>query len=163
MTRPLYLTLVTVHLMAAIFWLGGMFFLGAIGAPLLRSEDPETRRRLFHAIGLRFRTLGWAALAVLVITGTTIAWSQGWILALGDAAFRASELGRALMWKIGIVTVMLVLSGLHDFWLGPRAGRPDTPPQSAARMRQWGSWGARLNALLGLVLIWVAVRLSRGG
>jgi len=163
MSRPLYLGLVTLHLTSAVFWLGGMFFLGVVGAPLLRSEPPETRRRLFQAIGTRFRKWGWGAVTILVVTGLTITWDRGWLAALGDPTFRASTIGRALMWKLGLVTAMMSLSALHDFWLGPRAGDSSLDAVKAARIRLWGSWGARLNALLALVLIYVAVRLARGG
>lgn len=38
---------VTIHLLSAMFWLGGMFFLAIVGAPALRGLDPNLRRRLF--------------------------------------------------------------------------------------------------------------------
>ena len=47
---------VTVHVLAALFWLGGMLFLGLVGAPVLRAvEPPALRQRLFHDLGMRFR------------------------------------------------------------------------------------------------------------
>lgn len=163
MTRPIYLSVVTIHVLSAVFWLGGMFFLGAIGAPLLRSENPETRRRLFQAIGLRFRKYGWGALTLLVFTGLLIIADRGWLTALADPAFRSTAIGTALVWKIGLVVTMMTLSALHDFWLGPLAGRSSEAPDRASKLRKWGAWGARLNVLLGVALIWVAVRLARGG
>ena len=57
-----YLT-VTLHVFAALFWLGGMFFLGVVGAPVLRKvEPPELRSRLFQDLGRAFRTSGWIAI-----------------------------------------------------------------------------------------------------
>ena len=35
---------VFVHLMAALVWLGGMFFLAVVGAPVLRGVDPPRLR-----------------------------------------------------------------------------------------------------------------------
>ena len=47
-----YLVNVTIHVFAALFWLGGMFFLALVGAPVLRKvEPPELRARLFQQLG----------------------------------------------------------------------------------------------------------------
>jgi uncharacterized membrane protein len=35
MSAAYYVTVV-IHVLAALFWLGGMFFLGVVGAPVLR-------------------------------------------------------------------------------------------------------------------------------
>src|SRR6185437_2938455 len=68
--RALYFATVSLHVLAAMFWLGGMFFLGIVGAPALRRvEPPELRQRLFSTLGLRFRALGWGAVGVLLATG----------------------------------------------------------------------------------------------
>ena len=59
----LYFINVTIHVFAALLWLGGMFFLAAVGAPVLRRvEPPALRAELFRfmlallllAVGLRF-------------------------------------------------------------------------------------------------------------
>src|SRR5678815_1418459 len=45
----LYFLNVTVHLLAAFVWLGGMLFLGLVGAPVLRGVAPAAlRQQLFH-------------------------------------------------------------------------------------------------------------------
>jgi uncharacterized membrane protein len=50
---------VTIHVLAAMLWLGGMFFLGVVGAPVLRAIDPPPlRQRLFQELGTRFRRVG---------------------------------------------------------------------------------------------------------
>jgi len=58
--------------------------------------------------------------------------------------------------KLGLVLLALLLSVLHDFVLGPRAGLPDADP--AARV--CASWVARINALvaLGIVLLGLSLR-----
>src|SRR5690606_8596520 len=66
----LYLTSVTIHVLAALLWLGGMFFLAAVGAPVLRKvEPPSLRAELFQKLGEQFRRVGWAAIGVLIVTG----------------------------------------------------------------------------------------------
>jgi putative copper resistance protein D len=165
--RALYLGSVTVHVLAAMFWLGGMFFLGVVGAPVLRRvQPPELRQHLFNAVGVRFRALSWWAIVVLLATGVLNLRYRGWLTwdsALGAPAFWASATGNALAWKLGAVATMIGVSAMHDFVLGPRAGAavPGSPEALALRAR--AVWAARLNALAGVVLVIAAVRLARGG
>lgn len=47
----LYFLCVTLHVLAAFLWLGGIFFLAAVGAPVLRMvEPPSLRAELFHRL-----------------------------------------------------------------------------------------------------------------
>jgi putative copper export protein len=161
-----FTTVVTLHVLAALFWLGGMFFLGLVGAPVLREvEPPELRRALFQRLGTRFRGWGWGAITVLLVTGFWNLHLRGVLKPsiMGDAAFWGSPFGRALAWKLGLVIAMLLNQALHDFWLGPRAGRVQPGSAEAVGLRRWAAWLARLNAVLGLALVYVAVRLGRGG
>lgn len=162
----LYLLSVTVHVLAALLWLGGMFFLGAVGAPVLRRvEPPELRAQLFHQLGVQFRRVGWVAIGVLVASGLTTLHLRGLLRweVMGDPGFWTSPYGSTLAWKLVLVATMVGVSAVHDFWLGPRAGELDPSSEAAGRFRRWAAWLARVNALLGLVLVWVAVRLARGG
>ncbi len=164
--RALYLANVTVHILAAMFWLGGMFFLGVVGAPALRAVEPAVvRQRLFHQLGVRFRGAGWWAIAILLITGTLNLYFKGWLRGdvLGSSAFWASAVGHALAFKLLAVTAMLLVSGIHDFILGPRAGRATPGSPAAISFRRHAAHLARLNALLGVVVVVAAVILARGG
>ena len=162
----LYHLNVTVHVLAALLWLGGMFFLAVVGAPVLRRvEPPALRAQLFQGLGSRFRTVGWIAIAVLIVTGTLNVWFRGFLTweTLSDPAFWATPWGSALGWKLAAVAFMVLNSAVHDVWLGPAAGRVQPGSPRARRYRGWASWLARLNALVGILLVVVAVRLARGG
>lgn len=52
---------------------------------------------------------------------------------------------------------------MHDFWLGPRAGRSVAGSPEARAWRKRAAWLARLNAFVGLILVWFTVALARGG
>ncbi len=159
-----YYISVYVHVLAAIFWLGGMFFLAVVGAPVLRRVEPATlRASLFRQLGGHFRTAGWIAIALLVVTGITNLMSRGLFSTsvLGDVGFWRTPLGIALAVKLICVMLMIVLSALHDFWLGPAAGRVDPDTPEATRLRHTSSWVARVNAIIGLVLLYAAVHLAR--
>ena len=160
----LYLTSVTLHVLAALFWLGGMFFLAVVGAPVLRHVEPaELRSRLFDDLGRRFRAAGWVAIAVLVATGLGNLHFRGFLAAsvLGRAAFWHTAFGTALGVKLVAVAAMLVLQAVHDFVHGPRAARTVPGSPEALALRRRAALLARLNALVGLVVVVSAVRLPR--
>jgi len=163
----LYYANVTVHVLAAMLWLGGMFFLGVVGAPVLREiEPPPLRQRLFQELGTRFRRVGWWAIGVLVLTGIVNLHYRGWLHwdgVWGSPAFWRTGTGHALMAKLTIVAIMISTSAVHDFVHGPRAGRatPGSPESLAFRRR--AAQFARVNAILGVLLVIAAVRLVRGG
>ena len=148
------------------FWLGGMFFLALVGAPVLRRVEPASlRAEVFRRLGGRFRVAGWVAIVVLLATGATNLGLRGLLDAetLGDPAFWGRPYGRTLGWKLALVTVMVSLSALHDFVLGPRVSRLDPGSPAALTARRRVAWLARVNAGLGVALVAVALRLSRGG
>ena len=57
-----------------------------------------------------------------------------------------------------------VTAKFHDFEIGPKATRAwEAGSESAATLRRVASWIGRLNLLLGLVVVALAVALVRGG
>jgi uncharacterized membrane protein len=160
----MYPLTVTVHLLATLFWLGGTFFLAIVGAPALRGLDPGLRSRVFREIGVRFRRSGWVAITLLIITGVMNLNFRGLLGAVlhGGGDFWLSSFGRILAWKLGLVAVMIVLAAIHDFWLGPLAGRLPAGSVEHRRVRASVAWLGRMNAILGVLLVYVATRLVRG-
>ena len=134
------------HVMAAITWIGGMLFIALVLVPVTRRVgDPALRTRLVQEAGQRFRTVGWIALGLLLLSGLGNLWFRPYLLGVGR-----------FQWKLGLVVLALVLSAVHDFVLGPRAGRPGADP--ALRVR--ASWLARANVVVVVlaVLLGLALR-----
>ncbi len=160
----LYYLSVSIHVLAALVWLGGMFFIALVGAPVLRRlERPELRQALFDQLGMRFRTVGWIALAVLLVTGVLNLWHRGALSVAmwRDPGFSSSGWATALKYKLVAVVVMLIVEGYHDWVLGPRASRLDANSAEAAVLRRRASIYARISAIAGVVIILAAVRLAR--
>ncbi len=160
----LYYLSVTIHVLSALVWLGGMFFLALVGAPVLRAvENLELRQRLFDQLGYRFRSVGWLSLGVLLITGVANLWYRGALSAAmwRDPAFANSGWATALKIKLVAVTVMLIVEAYHDWVLGPRAGRVLAGSPEALAMRRQASRYARVSAIAGIVIVVAAVRLAR--
>ena len=134
----LSLALRFVHLLAVVTWIGGMLFIALVLVPVSRRLDATLRTRVVQETGRRFRTVSWIALAVVAATG------------LGNLALRPELLGAPRFHaKLALVGLALGLGALHDFVLGPRAGRPVAA--AAARMR--ASWVARVNVLVALASV----------
>lgn len=134
-----------IHVLSAIVWIGGMLFIALVLVPVVRRlDDAALRTRLVHAVGLRFRTVAWIALAALVLTGLANLWERPYLL--GAPRFHL---------KLGLVVVALGLASVHDFVLGPRAGVPGADP--AVRVR--ASRVARVNVVVVVLIVLLGLAL----
>jgi putative copper resistance protein D len=164
--RALYLVSVWLHILSAITWIGGMVFLMLVVVPWLRRGDRAQAIVFLRETGTRFRTVGWACFAVLLITGAFNLAVRG--VRLGDfgrADWLGSAFGRAVLLKLTFFAAALLVSALHDFGLGPRAAlaaERGTDPKDAERLRRWASLLGRANALIALVLVAMGVIIVRG-
>lgn len=169
--RIIYLISVYTHILAAMIWIGGMLFLTLIALPVMRAlEAPGRAGRLIRLMGRRFRDVGWVCIGLLIVSGFTNLWYRGirWDSLL-SGQFWSTTWGQLLAVKLAVVLAMLINSAWHDFVLGPRAtqlmeaqANPGMPPAEVQRLRRQTAWLARLNLLLGLVAIALAVMLVRG-
>jgi hypothetical protein len=100
------------------------------------------------------------------VTGTINLFYHGWLhwhAILGNIAFWRSGPGHTLAVKFAAVAAMILISAVHDFYIGPMAGRAVPGSPRAQMLRRRAALLARLNALGGVVVVIVAVRLARGG
>lgn len=164
----LFVLSVWIHILAAATWVGGSLFLVVVLVPTTR--DPAFRERglqLIHRVARRFLWVGWACFTLLMTTGIFNLLVHGGMSLdlMGSREFWTSSYGKILAWKLALVGVILVLSAIHDFVLGPLAaeacGREATSTR-AGRLRLAVRWVGRLNLLLGLLVIGLGVVLTRG-
>ncbi|MCA9675811.1 MAG: DUF4149 domain-containing protein [Kofleriaceae bacterium] len=164
--HTLYLVSVWLHILAAMTWIGGMLFLVLVVVPWLRRGDRATAAAFLRDTGTRFRDVGWTCFGVILATGTFNLWVRGVRIAdLARPSWRASPFGKAVLWKLAVFALVLVVSAYHDFVIGPRATAAlrDAPGSVAAeRLRRRASWLGRLDAVLALILVALAVILVRG-
>jgi len=134
-----------------------MVFISLILAPALRRFPQDTRLELLRTVGTATKAVGWIAILVLLSTGLLnvvhlqIQWD--------------TFIGRLLMIKLTLVAVMIVLSALHDFVLGPllvvRQRTPSPKQSSIPLLRRLVPWLARINLLLALGVVYLAILIAR--
>ena len=163
-----YFFSVWLHILAAAIWIGGMVFLALVVIPVLRKEGFQgIRTVLLHESGRKFRTVGWIAYILLIITGLTNLGFRGYGFEhLSNGSIWQGSWGQILGWKIGFVVLVLLLSAFHDFYLGPKATRmleEDERSTEAQRIRKAASYMGRFSLVLSLVILALAIMLVRGG
>ena len=107
----------------------------------------------------RFRRLVWICIAILVLTGI------GNVLFYGNT-LPGSAYMKVLSIKLALVAILVGLGLLHDFVIGPRAGRAMSrdglpPTGTDLLMVALASWIGRFNLLLGIVILMIAAALTR--
>ncbi|MBI2847316.1 MAG: DUF4149 domain-containing protein [Chloroflexi bacterium] len=164
--RVLYFLLVWLHILAAVAWIGGMVFLTVVLVPVLRRpEFQSVVASLFHRTGVRLRWAGWIALILLAISGLfNLVYRVGWS-GIVNVQFWQTPFGTAFGIKLIPVAIILFLSIVHDFVIGPRStalwmSKPFSP--EALTMRRVTSWIGRVTLLLALVVVALAVVMTHG-
>ena len=144
MRGTLSLWLRWLHVLGVVTWFGGAIFIAAVLVPLARTfDDPAQRTLLIREAARRFRVVGWVGLCLIVLSGVGNIVLNPWLLSSG--LFQV---------KLALVALVLALSVVHDFVLGPRATLNPNPS-----LRVWASWVARVTLLLGLLVIFLGLAL----
>ncbi len=134
--------LVSLHLLAAVIWVGGMFFAYVCLRPSAASVlEPPFRLRLWRQVFKRFFPWVWAAVLLLPVTG------HGMIAMFGG--FAAVGLHVHIMLGLGYLMIALFM---HVFFA------PYKHLQRACDAEDWPAAGKRLNQIRQII----AVNLSVG-
>lgn len=134
--------LLVLHLLAAVIWVGGMFFALAVLRPSLAVLPAPQRMELHMQVFRRFFLIVWHAMPVLLLTGFAMIF---WIFG-GFAHAR---------WNVNLMMLLgLLMSGIFlAVFFGPWAQlRRNHDPATAERIRR----SIQLNLALGLVVVIVA-------
>jgi uncharacterized membrane protein len=151
------MVLVWLHLTAAVAWIGGMLFLSLVLVPVFRCDGFAGERKvLLQTLALRFRMVVWVSIITLVTTGSILLTS------------RVGTLTEPVTWpfvlklKLTLVALLIALTAVHDFWLGPkvarlmRAGSTNRGGTEQVLVRLL-PWIARLAVVLAVVILLLAV------
>lgn len=155
------IVLAWIHVLAAVVWLGGMVFLSVVLVPVFRRGTfGADRRILFQTLARRFRIIVWIMIGILVLSGPLLISSRTGTLEEPEAWRSVLHL------KLWIVAGLVLLTAVHDIWLGPLVGRlrreaSETPSAADLLLIRLSAVVARLGLLLGVIVLFLAVALAR--
>ena len=140
---------ISLHVLAALVWVGGMFFAYMALRPAAGSLEPPQRLRLWAQVFGRFFPWVWAAIVVLLVSGY-------WMIFEVFNGFAGSGLHIHIMQAIGLLMMLLFL---HLYFAPYRRLRQRVTDED------WAAAGTQLNQirmivainlLLGLIVVAVA-------
>ena len=107
------------HIVAVAVWLGPQFFLFLVTVPAVRViEDPAVRLQVMRVIVRRFGWLAWAAMAVIVLSGVSNLFQEADEFGhVWDTEYRYFQIFSTKMVLVGL---MVILTALHTFVIGPK-------------------------------------------
>ena len=153
-----YLISIYFHILFAAFWVGGMLFLPLVLLPSIKN-NPD-RIQLLYTTGIKFRFYGWIALIGLIFTGIYNVIARGFSFSF--EFLNHNEYGKLLAIKLILFCAMLIISGLHDFYIGTKTIEK-LQQNHNNNIKKLARWTGRINLLLALIITLLGVALSRGG
>ena len=108
-----------IHIVAVAVWLGPQFFMFLVTVPAVRViEDPAVRLQVMRVIVQRFGWLAWAAMAVIVLSGVSNLFQEADEFGhIWDSEYRYFQIFSTKMVLVGL---MVILTALHTFVIGPK-------------------------------------------
>jgi len=159
-----YQVAVAVHIISAVVWVGGMLFMVMVMLPTARkamqSGGPAEGMGMLRDAAHRFLPVAWAAMVLLGLSGGYLAWEH-WGIRPGVFFSDSGRFMQILQVKSGLVMMVVLLSLIHDFWLGPKilkkldAARAagEVLPQSLARKVVRMTAGVNLLAAMSILVL----------
>ena len=141
---------IALHVLAAVVWVGGMFFAYMAARPVLAELETPLRAKLWVGIFRRFFPWVWTSVAVLLLTGTYLVFD-------GFGGFaQAPAYVQAMM---GIGVLMMALFGHIYFAPYKRLQRAAAANDEALAMKAMRQIRLIMaaNLMLGLVVVLIAM------
>ena len=154
------------HVTAAVAWIGGNLILAMVIVPYFKkSVAPVERIKILTLIGKRFEPIVWGCAAILFFTGMFNVFR-----AIGGDIEAIKLFMRTLGIKLLLFVILLILTVIHSFFMGPRLSRaienlePETRelPEDIDKMRRSMAIVSSLMGIVSLLVLLAAVALRMG-
>ena len=137
---------VAFHIVAAVIWVGGMFFALFVLRPSTGPLDPPTRLALWERVFARFFPWVWGAVAVLLVSGfSMIIWGFGGFDKIGTYVHVMMGLGIIMM----LIYAHLYFAPWQRFRRAVAAGEWPVAAKNIDQIRQM----VTINLVLGLITV----------
>lgn len=127
----------TLHLLSAVIWVGGMFAAYMCLRPAAGPLEPPQRLALWRGFFQKFFPWVWVSALLLLVTGY-------WMLVAHFGGFKGAPLYINLMQMLGLVMVALYLWLFHGPWLKFKR---------AVDAQNWPAAGGQLNRIRQIIAI----------
>ena len=158
-------------------WIGGSLFLALVLIPVLRRFAPAPGQPagagnppvgMLAALARRFRVISWICIVLMIATGLYILPTR-YGVGFGEFFSAGGHFIGTLQLKVALVAVVVWLSFMHDFILGPYVNRLIEAMQAGGErhprlplLRKTIAWIARVNVALTIIIVAVAITMTRG-
>ena len=156
-----------IHVLAAVTWIGGNLTLAMIIVPYFRQNLPPVKRiQLLTQIGKRFEPVVWGCVLILFFTGIGNVFES-----LGlSSGVEITAYMRTLLIKLLLFIILLILTALHSFVLGPKLSTAiegldeaqDKLPPDVDSIRKKLAIVSSLMGVVSLLILLAAVALNMG-
>jgi len=137
---------VAFHIVAAVIWVGGMFFALVVLRPSTGPLDPPTRLALWERVFARFFPWVWGAVAVLLVSGfSMIIWGFGGFDKIGTYVHVMMGLGIIMM----LIYAHLYFAPWQRFRRAVAAGEWPVAAKNIDQIRLM----VTINLVLGLITV----------
>jgi len=140
------ITLLALHLLSAVFWVGGMAFAYWVLRPAAGALDPPVRLPLWRRVLEKF--LPWVGLAIVVLLGSGYA-----MLAKYFGGFAAAPLYINVMQGLGILMMLLYLHLFFAPWKRFRTALDSGALPDAAKALNQIRILVAINLALGIIVV----------
>ncbi len=145
----------TIHILVASFWIGGMLFMVLALSPYVRKLPEDLSVRSYQEVGKRYSLWGTVlGLPILFLTGLYNMHVMG--VSFHDLFNFSNDYASTLHHKIHLFLLTVLLAAIHDFYIGPRS-HINKKFRISARII------GVLNLILGISIIFLAAKLRYGG
>lgn len=134
------------HIVAAVIWVGGMFFAYFVLRPSAGPLDPAVRLPLWHRVFGRFFPWVWAAIAVLLASGYTMVF-------VGFGGFAGVGLHVHIMQTTGIIMMLIFFHLFFAPWKRFRRAIAAGDFATAARNLEQIRLLVGVNLMIGIVTV----------
>lgn len=161
MTHGIYILSVFIHIVAACLWLGGILFLIFAFIPGIKNHPDKVD--LIAKVSLKYRMSGTIALVLLLITGIAQLEYRG--VEWNIEYFTSSTFGKAAGLKLLVFTGIVLISIIHDYYLGNlaiEAWKKNPEHAKTIRLRNLSRLMGRVSFMFAILAVLLGVILSRG-
>ncbi len=143
----------TVHILAASLWVGGMLFMVLVLSPYVKKLPDYVTH--FQEVGKRYSIWGTViSLSILFLTGL---YNMNIMGAPFPKVFSMdTSYAYTLSHKLYLFFTTVIVAVVHDYLLGLRAHKSE-------KLRILSAVAGVINLLLGIAIIYLAVKLRFGG